>query len=100
MDFHYADLKETHLPSAYERLILDSIQGDATLFARGDAVEAAWRFIDPILDAWASDPSIPVHGYPAGTWGPEKADQLFADPSLGWRYPCRNLVDDGVYCEL
>lgn len=100
MDFHYADLSDAYVPSAYERLILDCMLGDSTLYHRGDAVEAAWRFIDPILKAWKENPEIPVHGYPAGTWGPEVADSLIEGENCGWRYPCKNLADDGVYCEL
>ncbi|MEM9987338.1 MAG: glucose-6-phosphate dehydrogenase, partial [Bacteroidota bacterium] len=100
MDFHYQDLNGSYLPTAYERLLLDSMQGDQTLFTRGDAVEEAWKFVDPILQAWESgDDSIPLHGYPAGTWGPDIADQMIGE-GLTWRYPCRNLVEDGSYCEL
>ena len=99
MDFHYSSLTDIHLPAAYERLILDSLHGDATLFSRGDTVEAAWNFIQPILDAWENDPSIPIYGYPAGTWGPYESDGLI-DGDNTWRYPCKNLSDDGLYCEL
>jgi glucose-6-phosphate 1-dehydrogenase len=74
--------------------------GDSTLYARGDAVEAAWKFIDPILEAWQGDPSIKIFGYPAGTWGPETADDLIEEGHITWRYPCKNLADDGNYCEL
>ncbi len=100
MDFKYKDLTDQYVPSAYERLLLDAMLGDATLYARGDAVEAAWKFVDPILDMWANNSTIPVHGYPAGTWGPEHADQMIEGKGLTWRYPCRNLADDGIYCEL
>lgn len=99
MDFHYTDLSGVHLPEAYERLLLDSMLGDATLYSRGDAVEACWKFINPILEAWEENPEIKVFGYPAGTWGPEHTDELIED-SQGWRYPCKNLTDDGLYCEL
>ena len=99
MDFHYEELADAYVPEAYERLLLDCIQGDATLYARGDAVEAAWDFIDPILNAWKSDDSIPVFGYPAGTWGPSNADEMI-DGAQTWRYPCKNLTNDGDYCEL
>lgn len=98
MDFHYSDLSDTYLPSAYERLLLDCMLGDPTLYSRGDAVEAAWQFIDPILQAWKEEPCIKVHGYPAGTWGPEEADELI-EGDMTWRYPCKNL-SDGNYCEL
>ncbi|MDX1909507.1 MAG: glucose-6-phosphate dehydrogenase [Bacteroidia bacterium] len=99
MDFHYTELSSAYLPSAYERLLLDAMKGDSTLYARGDAVEAAWQFVDPILNAWENNPEIPVYGYPAGTWGPEPVDGMIGD-GLSWRYPCRNLADDGMYCEL
>jgi glucose-6-phosphate 1-dehydrogenase len=66
---------------AYERLIGDAMHGDATLFARQDAVEAAWRIVDPILGAQA-----PVHVYPAGSWGPDAAAELMA-PFGGWHAP-------------
>lgn len=100
MDFHYSDLTDQRIPEAYERLLLDCMTGDSTLFARSDSVMAAWKFLDPVLNAWKNDPAIPVYGYPAGTWGPEKADDLIEDPNMTWRYPCRNLSDDGIYCEL
>lgn len=100
MDFHYSDLAEGHIPEAYERLIYDCMNGDSTLYTRSDAVMATWKFLDPVLMAWKNDPSIPLYGYPAGTWGPEKADDLIEEPGLTWRYPCKNLADDGIYCEL
>jgi len=100
MDFHYSDLKNAILEDAYERLLLDCMNGDATLYARADAVETCWGFIDPILKAWAGNPAIKIFGYPAGTWGPIEARALFDDPSTDWRYPCKNLANDGTYCEL
>ncbi len=98
MDFHYSDLADEYIPAAYERLLLDCMQGDATLYARGDAVEQAWSFVQPILNAWQTNPEIPIYGYPAGTWGPEVSDKLIAGGQ--WRYPCKNLTNDGLYCEL
>ena len=100
MDFHYSDLSDVVLPTAYERLLLDAMLGDSTLYARGDAVEEAWKFLAPIQRAWENDESIKVFGYPAGTWGPEHADGLIENKNTGWRYPCKNLADDGLYCEL
>ncbi|MFQ5583695.1 MAG: glucose-6-phosphate dehydrogenase, partial [Calditrichia bacterium] len=100
MDFHYSDLGDDPLPSAYERLLLDCILGDATLYARSDAVEAGWEFVTPILNTWEADPRLKVYGYPAGTWGPNESVRLFGAPGLDWRFPCRNLAADGVYCEL
>ena len=98
MDFHYSDLVGKPIPAAYERLLLDCMQGDATLYARGDAVEKAWEFVQPIIDAWQNNPKIPIYGYPAGTWGPEESTDLISKGD--WRYPCKNLTDDGLYCEL
>jgi len=100
MDFHYKDLLDTDIPEAYERLLLDCMQGDSTLYARGDAVEEAWRFVDPILRRWEEDSEFPLYGYPCGTWGPAQADQLIEGERRTWRYPCKNLADDGNYCEL
>lgn len=99
MDFHYSDLTNVRMPSAYERLLNDVMLGDSTLFSRDDEVETAWKFLAPVQKAWANDPSIKVYGYPAGTWGPEHADTLFGDEGT-WRHPCKNLTSDNDYCEL
>jgi glucose-6-phosphate 1-dehydrogenase len=99
MDFRYAELSDVYTPEAYERLLLDSMIGDATLYARSDAVEACWAFVDPILKAW-QEGSTPLYGYPSGTWGPKEAQGLLGDPETDWRYPCRNLAEDGEFCEL
>lgn len=100
MDFHYSDLSVERIPSAYERLLYDSMKGDSTLFARTEEVLAAWKFLMPVIEAWKSDHDIPLFGYPSGTWGPEHADDLIEDANITWRYPCKNLADDGIYCEL
>jgi len=100
MDFHYKDLANTRVPSAYERLLHDVMVGDSTLFSRDDEVETAWKFLGPIQKAWANNPEIKVYGYPAGTWGPMNANELIEGDDLDWRYPCKNLADDGLYCEL
>ncbi|MDR2916669.1 MAG: glucose-6-phosphate dehydrogenase [Tannerella sp.] len=100
MDFRYSSLNEEHIPDAYERLISDCIVGDATLFQRGDAVETTWQYVQPILDAWEENKSIPVYGYPAGSWGPEQAEALLVKDGFEWRYPCKNLTSDDSYCEL
>ncbi|HUU99858.1 MAG TPA: glucose-6-phosphate dehydrogenase [Bacteroidales bacterium] len=100
MDFHYRDLADTRIPSAYERLIYDVMLGDSTLFSRDDEVETAWKFIEPIQKAWANNPAIKVFGYPAGTWGPAVSNDLIEGEGLTWRYPCKNMADEEVYCEL
>ena len=85
MDFSYgaAFLEET--PDAYERLLLDAMVGDPTLFIRTDEVEQAWRVVDPILSAWADD--APLARYQGGTWGPAEADQLIGADGRAWRTP-------------
>jgi glucose-6-phosphate 1-dehydrogenase len=100
MDFHYKDLGDTRVPSAYERLLYDVMLGDSTLFSRDDEVETAWKFLEPVQKAWANNKSIKMFGYPAGTWGPEHANELIDGVGLTWRYPCKNLADDELYCEL
>ena len=100
MDFHYSDLVQEDVPTAYERLLLDCIKGDPTLYAHGESVEYSWRFVEPILNAWKNDDSIPVHGYPAGTWGPKVADEMIEPADLTWRNPCRMLTEDTNFCLL
>lgn len=100
LDFHYSDLANVRVPSAYERLLYDCMIGDSTLYSRADAVETAWKFVAPIQSAWKNNPDMVVYGYPAGTWGPEFADSFIGGLNGGWRYPCKNLADDGEYCEL
>jgi len=100
MRFHYSDLSDSYVPTAYERLLLDCIHGDATLYARGDNVEKAWEIVQPVIDEWDNNPNAPLHGYPAGTWGPLESESLIKYEASGWRYPCKNLANDGEYCEL
>jgi len=100
MDFHYSDLGDVDISTAYEKLLLDCMLGDSTLFIRADAVEACWKIIQPILNAWKNNPEIVVYGYPSGTWGPECADDLITGREFQWRYPCKNLANDHNYCEL
>lgn len=100
MDFHYSELNDHYIPSAYERLILDCMTGDNMLYMQGEAAEETWKFVQPILDYWEKNKKAPLHGYPAGSWGPDIADDLIDGKENTWRYPCKNLADDGVYCEL
>jgi glucose-6-phosphate 1-dehydrogenase len=83
MEFHYGTSFLSESPEAYERLILDVMRGDATLFTRNDEVEALWRIIDPILAAWAQDTESPIPQYPAGSAGPAEANALLDGRS--WR---------------
>ena len=86
MEFRYATSFGAEPPEAYERLLLETMLGDATLFARRDEIETAWAWLDPLLKRWASDPR-PPHFYPAGTWGPEEADTLIEGEGRRWRRP-------------
>ncbi len=94
MDFYYRDLTDNSMPEAYQRLLLDAMQGDPTLYARGDVVEQAWRFVDPILRRWKEDSSFPLFGYSSGSWGPFKANDLIEGEKDQWHYPCENLTEE------
>ena len=86
MDFDYREVFGVDPPDAYQRLILDCMLGDQTLFWRRDGVEAAWRLLTPVLDVWAEDPELcPMHFYEAGSWGPPQAARLMTEIGL----PCR-----------
>lgn len=80
------------LPDAYERLLVDALKGDASLFARNDGIEAAWRLMDPIISEWASSTQVPpLHIYPKKSWGPEAADELLTRDGHSWRVGCCGL---------
>ena len=84
MDFLYGGAFRTDMPEAYERLILDCMRGDSTLFTRSDEVTEQWQLVDAIVAAWRRDrPSFP--NYPAGTWGPPSSDELMARDGRAWR---------------
>jgi glucose-6-phosphate 1-dehydrogenase len=85
MDFSYSQTWNLSLPEAYERLLLDVMRGDSTLFTRSDEVETAWQAIDPILRARESTPGIPLHYYEPGSWGPAEADKLLLSEGRAWR---------------
>jgi len=85
MDFRYGSIFGTEPPAAYERLLLDAILGEPTLFTRHDEVEMAWSVIMPILDAWRSTPDTPLPSYEAGTWGPQAAFDLIESDGRRWR---------------
>jgi glucose-6-phosphate 1-dehydrogenase len=76
MEFLYGTSFMSQSPEAYERLILDAMRGDATLFTRNDEVDAQWSIIDPILEAWRKDGEPPLATYEAGSPGPERAEEL------------------------
>jgi glucose-6-phosphate 1-dehydrogenase len=85
MDFRYGTAFALPPPEAYERLLLDAMLGDPTLYTRTDEVESAWRFITSILEAWRLPGAPPPVDYVAGSWGPSAADTLVARDQTRWR---------------
>lgn len=88
MDFPYGGAFETVTPDAYERLLLDAIMGETTLFIRGDETERAWMIVDGLLQLWEAAPSSsPLNFYEVGTWGPVQADEFIRRDGRDWRQP-------------
>ncbi|PYM06864.1 MAG: glucose-6-phosphate dehydrogenase [Candidatus Rokuibacteriota bacterium] len=87
MDFHYGAVFGSGPPEAYERLLLDAIHGDATLYARGDWVEYAWAALEPVLRAWSDGSTAKFPNYAAGSWGPAEADAFIERDGRKWRRP-------------
>ncbi|MFG0287162.1 MAG: glucose-6-phosphate dehydrogenase [Rhodopirellula sp. JB044] len=89
LDFNFQDsIGGDALPDAYQRLLLDAVQGDASLFARGDEVELAWGIIDPILEAWNSPAAPPLLQYETGLWGPTEASEWMYNQKREWFDVC------------
>lgn len=93
MEFHYSDVFKGALPDAYEKLLLEALVGDASLFNRSDAIEACWRLIDPINEAWEKQTLAPLTYYAKGTWGPQAADELLRRSGRHWRMGCSDEVN-------
>ena len=87
MEFCYEDAFGSSPPEAYERLLLDCIQGDQTLFTRHDEVLEQWRFVTKILESWEANPVTKLPQYKAGSWGPEEADEFIQKDNRKWRMP-------------
>jgi glucose-6-phosphate 1-dehydrogenase len=85
MDFRYGSTFGFHLASAYERLLLDCMIGDPTLFNRADSVQAAWALVQPFLDVWETQRGKPIPSYASGSWGPAESDALLAREDRSWR---------------
>ncbi|HET6568090.1 MAG TPA: glucose-6-phosphate dehydrogenase, partial [Rhodothermales bacterium] len=94
MRFSYAEAFHTGSPEAYETLLLDVIQGDATLFMRADQVDAAWSVVMPVLEAWQTVVPVDFPNYAAGSWGPEEAEALIAQDGRTWLQP--SIVQEEV----
>jgi glucose-6-phosphate 1-dehydrogenase len=91
MNFFYSEFDAKAIPPAYERLILDALSGDSTLFSRNDAVETCWKIVDPVINAITKDPKSFLQFYESGSWGPELADKLLDKLGHKWRNPCNQL---------
>ena len=87
----YETIKRTtfgsNTPEAYERLVLDAMIGDGTLFIRGDEAETSWRLYTPVLESWAAAGREGMESYPSGSWGPANADELLSRSNHVWRQP-------------
>jgi glucose-6-phosphate 1-dehydrogenase len=95
MQFHYRDsVANNHLPDAYERLLLNAIQGDASLFARSDEIQWAWRLVDPVIQGWQTPQAPPLDTYARGTWGPASADAMLARDDHEWQMGCIGHGED------
>ena len=89
MEFHYADaFGPDAIPEAYERLLLDALQGDAALFTRSDGIEWGWKLIDPIMAGWESPSAPPLAIYEPGSWGPVEADDFMTRDDREWQKGC------------
>jgi glucose-6-phosphate 1-dehydrogenase len=86
-EFDYGKAFNKILPDAYERLLLDALRGDSTLFMRSDELEAAWEFVTPIIESWQAAPPPKFPNYAPGTWGPAEADSLADGCPGGWKRP-------------
>jgi glucose-6-phosphate 1-dehydrogenase len=93
MEFHYqSTFKGNTLPDAYERLLLDVLRGDASLFTRSDGIEAAWQLVDPIIQGWENDPAAPpIATYAQGSWGPKEGEELLGRDGRAWQHGCEHF---------
>lgn len=93
MEFHYAEaFGQTAIPESYERLLLDVLLGDASLFTRADEVETAWSLIDPILQTWDTHQTPPLAVYKPGSWGPAESDAMLARDGRRWMHEEANMM--------
>ena len=88
MDFHFRSSFDEALPEAYERLLLEALSGDASLFTRSDSIEEAWSLLDPVLQGWEQNADPPLVVYPVGSWGPSESEALLRRDGHAWRFGC------------
>jgi glucose-6-phosphate 1-dehydrogenase len=97
MDFHYRDsFGHRAIPEAYERLLLDAMLGDPSLFARSDEIELAWRIIDRIRQGWDCQENVPLHPYLRGSWGPDASDRLLGMGGRWWMCDCAGHSKENI----
>jgi glucose-6-phosphate 1-dehydrogenase len=84
LEFDYDDVFKVESAPAYQRLLLDALIGDPTLFLRADEIDASWRYTDEVIRGWQGPHAPPLVEYPAGSWGPEESESLFAGCEGGW----------------
>jgi glucose-6-phosphate 1-dehydrogenase len=94
MRFSYSEAFEESPPAAYETLLLDVMEGDATQFMRADQIELAWSIITPVLNAWAKTEPVDFPNYQAGTWGTQAATVLIAQDGRSWMTPTEAQPDE------
>ena len=101
MQFHYQDVfSPSAIPEAYERLLLDALNGDATLFNRADQAELAWALLSPVLEAWAKPDGPPLCEYDPGSWGPAEADEFLQRDGRRWWQMCSCEAHSPMYTEV
>ena len=89
MEFHYREgFREIGIPEAYERLLLDALQGDASLFTRSDGIDLSWKLMDPIIQVWEKSGAPPLGYYEKGSWGPREADEFIEREGRAWLPGC------------
>ena len=92
MEFHYNNRFGEHaLPDAYERLLLDALKGDASLFARSDEIDRAWELVDPLLAAWETQLDKSIAFYETGSWGPTEANNFITQDNRKWILGCGDV---------
>jgi glucose-6-phosphate 1-dehydrogenase len=92
LSFNFRSEYRRAMPEAYERLLLDALEGDASLFARADEVEAAWRICDPIIKAWQESDKSPLLRYEPGEWGPPESEKWMVAQGREWFDACPMLA--------
>ncbi len=93
MDFHYRSSFDEPIPEAYQRLLLEALSGDPSLFTRSDSIDASWKLLDPILQGWERPSAPPLHLYPRGSWGPLQAVDLLGRDGREWRLGCEDTPE-------